>query len=58
LLNDPPYLPEERLLEAEMYIQLDDFNPAEAILMDLQADENIPLWIQNEASTTLAEIRQ
>ncbi|MBU1660971.1 MAG: protein kinase [Chloroflexi bacterium] len=58
LLDKPPDLPEERLLEAEMYIQLEDFDAAEGILMDLQADENIPLWIQNEAGNTLAEIRQ
>ncbi len=58
LLNDPPHLPEEHLLEAEMYIQLEDFDAAEGILMDLQEDENIPVWIQNEAGNTLAEIIQ
>jgi tetratricopeptide (TPR) repeat protein len=56
ILANPPDLPAENLLEAEMYIQEQDFDAAKTVLMDLQTEENLPLWIQKHIEDLYQQI--
>ncbi len=56
MLDEPPDLPEEPLLEAEFLLQKGDLAPAKEILAQIVDDRAVAYWIREAARTLLAEI--
>ena len=58
LVDEPPFFPQEFLLNAELLIISEEFAAAKRILNKVNNDESYPFWVREEARITLVNLNQ